>query len=51
MWEAPKLKSLTYLEKLAPKGQVVQWLGDLIVRPEGEPKLVKVKETVKDDFK
>jgi hypothetical protein len=51
LWEAPKLKSLTYLEKLAPKGQVVQWLGDLIVRPEGEPKLVKVKETVKDDFK
>jgi hypothetical protein len=51
MWEAPKLKSLATLEKLAPKGQVVQWLGDLVVRPEGEPKLVKVKETVKDDFK
>jgi hypothetical protein len=51
LWEAPKLKSLSTLEKLAPKGQVVQWLGDLIVRPEGEPKLVKVKETVKDDFK
>jgi hypothetical protein len=51
LWEAPKLKSLTTLEKLAPKGQVVQWLGDLIARPEGEPKLVKIKETVKDDFK
>jgi hypothetical protein len=51
LWEAPKLKSLANLEKLAPKGQVVQWLGDLVVRPEGEPKLVKVKETVKDDFK
>ena len=51
LWESPKLKSLTYLEKLAPKGQVVQWLGELVVRPEGEPKLVKIKETVKDDFK
>ena len=50
LWESPKLKSLTHLEKLAPKGQVVQWLGNLVVRPEGEPKLVKVKETVKEDF-
>ena len=51
LWEAPKLKSLATLEKLAPKGQVVTWLGELIVKPEGEPKLVKVKETVAEDFK
>jgi len=51
LWEAPKLKSLSSLEKLAPKGQVVQWLGSLVVRPEGEPKLVKNKETVTEDFK
>jgi hypothetical protein len=42
---------LATLEKLAPKGQVVTWLGELIVKPEGEPKLVKVKETVAEDFK
>jgi hypothetical protein len=39
------------LEKLGPKGQIVSWLGDLIQRPEGTPKLVKAKEvTAKDDF-
>ena len=50
MWEPPKLKSLANLEKLAGKGHVVQWLGELVVKPEGEPKLVKIKETAKDDF-
>lgn len=51
IWEAPKLKSIAALEKLAPKGQVVTWLGDLIQRPIGSPKLVKVKDTSQDDFK
>ena len=50
IWEAPKLKSISALEKLAPKGQVVTWLGDLIQKPLGSPKLVKIKDTVKEDF-
>jgi hypothetical protein len=50
IWEAPKLKSIATLEKLGPKGQVAAWLGDLIQRPDGEPKLIKVKEDAKEDF-
>jgi hypothetical protein len=50
LWEAPKLKSVSALEKLAPKGQVVAWLGDLIQRPAGNPKLVKIKDTTREDF-
>jgi hypothetical protein len=50
IWEAPRLKSIATLEKLGPKGQVAAWLGDLILRPEGEPKLVRVKEDAKEDF-
>lgn len=50
IWEVPKLKSVSALEKLAPKGQVVSWLGDLIQRPLGNPKLVKIKDTTKEDF-
>ena len=50
IWESPKLKSIATLEKLGPKGQVAAWLGDLIQRPDGEPKLVKVKEDAKEDF-
>jgi hypothetical protein len=51
MWEPKKLKSIAALEKLASKGQVVSWLGDLIQRPEGQPKLVRDKSSAKDDFK
>ncbi len=51
IWEPRKLKSIAALEKLGPKGQVTAWLGDLVLRPDGQPKLVKVKETVEDDFK
>ena len=51
IWEPPKLKSIAALEKLRPKGQVVAWLGELVQRPEGTPKLVRAKETAKDDFK
>lgn len=50
IWEQPKLKSIATLEKLGPKGQVAAWLGDLIQRPDGEPKLVRVKEDAKEDF-
>ena len=51
IWEPKKLKSISTLEKLAPKGQIVSWLGELVQKPEGSPKLVKVKETVEEDFK
>ena len=51
IWEKPKLKSIAVLEKLRPKGQVVAWLGDLVQRPEGSPKLVRVKESAAEDFK
>lgn len=51
MWEPKKLKSIAALEKLASKGQVVTWLGDLIQRPEGQPKLVRDTSTAKEDFK
>lgn len=51
IWEQPKLKSIAALEKLRPKGQVVAWLGELVQRPEGSPKLVRVKETAAEDFK
>ena len=50
IWEQPKLKSISALEKLGPKGQVTAWLGDLVQRPEGSPKLVKSKEDAKEDF-
>jgi hypothetical protein len=50
IWEAPKLKSLASLEKI--NKQVSAWLGELVQRPDGEPKLVKVKEVdATEDFK
>ena len=51
LWEQPKLKSLASLEKIGPKGKVTAWLGDLVVRPDGQPKLIRIKETAKDEFK
>jgi hypothetical protein len=48
IWESPKLKSLASLEKI--NKQVAAWLGELVLRPDGEPKLVKVKENAKEDF-
>jgi len=52
IWEKPKMKSIASLEKLAAKGQIVTWLGDLIQRPEGQPKLVRDRaNTAEDDFK
>jgi hypothetical protein len=50
IWEQPKLKSIAALEKLGPKGQLTAWLGDLVIRPEGIPKLIKDKENAKEDF-
>ena len=51
LWEPKKMKSVPSLIKLGGKGQVESWLGSLVQRPEGLPKLVRVKETAKDDFK
>jgi hypothetical protein len=52
IWEPRKLKSIATLEKLGPKGQVAAWLSELIVRPEGSPKLVRDKSSqAKEDFK
>ena len=48
IWEPRKLKSLATLEKI--NKQVAAYLGDLVLRPEGSPKLVRVKETAKEDF-
>ena len=49
---APRsLKSVAQLEKLGAKGQVAAWLGELIVRPDGSPKLVKDTNSVEEDFK
>jgi hypothetical protein len=44
-----KFKSVAQLEKLGQKGQVAATLGDLILRPDGTPRLVK-DETLKEDF-
>jgi hypothetical protein len=51
LWEPRKLKSIAALEKIGPKGQVTAWLGNLVLRPDGNPKLVRVKETAGEDFK
>jgi hypothetical protein len=52
IWEQPKMKSIASLEKLAAKGQIITWLGDLVQRPEGSPKLVRDRAgNVGDDFK
>jgi hypothetical protein len=51
IWTAPKLKSVAELEKLGPKGQVAAWLGSLVQKPEGSPKLVRSKQNAEEDFK
>lgn len=50
IWEQPKLKSIAALEKIGPSGQVTAWLGDLVIRPEGQPKLVREKSKGKEAF-
>lgn len=51
LFEPATLKSVAKLEKLGQKGQVAGILGDLIVRPEGSPKLVKDTAGAEEDFK
>ena len=52
IYEPVKLKSIATLEKLAAKGQVVAWLGELVQRPEGSPKLVRdTTANAAEDFK
>ena len=46
IWEPPKLKSLAALERI--NKQVMAHLGDVVIRPPGQPKLVKDK--AKEDF-
>ena len=48
IWEPPKLKSLASLEKI--NKQIAAWLGELVQRPEGQPKLVRTKKDAKEDF-
>lgn len=50
IWEPVKLKSIASLEKLAPKGQIINWLGELVQRPEGQPKLVRDSASAEQDF-
>jgi hypothetical protein len=45
IYEPRTLKSVAQLEKLVGKGRLQELLDDLIVRPEGEDKLVKSKAT------
>lgn len=49
IYEPKNLKSIAQLEKLGNKGQVSSILGDLILRPDGSPKLVR-DTSVKEDF-
>jgi hypothetical protein len=51
IYKPVSLKSIAQLEKLGQKGQVASLLGDLIIRPEGEPKLVKDANNAEEDFK
>jgi hypothetical protein len=50
IWEQPKLKSVSAIKKLSPKSPIDTWLGDLVQRPEGLPKLVRLKADGKEDF-
>lgn len=49
IWEPRKLKSISVLEKY--NKAVIGYLGDLVQKPEGSPKLVRTKEVnAKEDF-
>ena len=50
IYEPRTLKSVSQLEKLVGKGKLGELLGELIVRPEGEPKLVPAKDDLKEEF-
>jgi len=49
IFEKPKMKSIPTLEKIDK--HIAAKLGPLVIRPEGSPKLVRVKETAVEDFK
>ena len=51
IWDKPKLKSPAAIKKLSPKSPIDSWLGDLLERPEGQPKLVRLKAAGQEDFK
>jgi hypothetical protein len=51
IYKPSSLKSIAQLEKLGQKGEVSSLLGDLIIRPDGEPKLVKDTSNAEEDFK
>jgi len=51
IWEPRTLRSIAQLEKLSKKGHVASLLGGLIVRPEGNQKLVKDENSATEDFK
>jgi hypothetical protein len=49
IFEPPKMKSIPVLEKMDKS--IISKLGSLVVRPEGQPKLVRIKEVdAKADF-
>jgi hypothetical protein len=49
--EPAKLKPITKLEPLGPKGYISSILGDLVQKPQGSPKLVRAKtDNAKEDF-
>jgi len=48
IFEPPRMKSISVLEKMDKT--IVTKLGSLVARPEGSPKLIKTKETAKEDF-
>jgi hypothetical protein len=50
IYEPRTLKSVSQLEKLVGKGKLGELLGELIVRPEGEPKLVPAKDDLREEF-
>ena len=51
IFEPRSLKSIAKLEKIGAKGQVTSLLGDLVVRPEGSPKLIRDNAAAEEDFK
>jgi hypothetical protein len=48
IYKKPDINSLAYFEKIDK--HTAAYLGDLVVRPDGDPKLVRVKNAAKEDF-
>lgn len=51
IWEPRTLRSIAQLEKLSKKGHIASLLGGLIVRPDGNQKLVRDENSAAEDFK